>query len=246
MRVSSTLMLPRRRAEFDQACCPDRAGDPSLGHSASRSHLWRHLGFPDQGESKRSIVSVCERAPPVAIRHYRRPVVAFELDADTTHPSDFALLRNGGLATYRGRAVLDEAEQELRQLGYEGIRLDAHGWTESELHEAFASALNFPDYYGRNLNALADCLYDVPHGDYGWSATSAGLAVTVDGYGAFAEGEPDLATSVADLLAGATSTALLFGHRPGGVVERPDRLGRRVGAADRVLDVRGAEPRPSG
>jgi hypothetical protein len=140
-------------------------------------------------------------------------VVAFERDADTTHPPDFALLRNGGLAMYRDPAVLHEAEQELRQLGYEGIRLDAYRWSESDLHEAFVSALNFPVSYGRNLNALADCLYDVAHGDYGWSTTSAGLAVTIDGYGAFAEREPDLATSVGDVLAGATSTALLFGHR---------------------------------
>jgi len=140
-------------------------------------------------------------------------VGAFELDADTTHPSDFALLRDGGLAMYRHRPVLVEAEQELRLLGYEDIRLDAHGWTERELHDAFASALDFPEYYGRNLNALADCLYDVAHGDYGWSAMSTGLAVTVEGFGAFAEREPDLATSVAEVLARATSAGLLFGHR---------------------------------
>lgn len=138
---------------------------------------------------------------------------AFELDADTTHPPDFALLRDGGLAMYREGAVLDEAEQELRVLGYEDIRPDAHGWVEPNLHDAFADALNFPSYYGRNLDALADCLYDVAHGDYGWSAMSRALAVTVDGFGAFAEREPELATSVVDLLARATRVALLFGHR---------------------------------
>lgn len=138
---------------------------------------------------------------------------AFGVDADTTHPPDFALLRDRGLAMYRQRAVLVEAEQELLLLGYEAIRLDAHGWTESDLHDAFASALDFPEHYGRNLNALADCLYDVAHGDYGWSAMSTGLAVTVDGFGAFAEREPDLATLVVGVLAGATSAGLLFGHR---------------------------------
>ncbi|MDO9454741.1 MAG: barstar family protein [Nocardioides sp.] len=31
-----------------------------------------------------------------------------------------------------------------------------------ELHGALAAALGFPDWYGRNLDALADCLRDVP------------------------------------------------------------------------------------
>lgn len=32
----------------------------------------------------------------------------------------------------------------------------------SEVHDRFAQALHFPDYYGRNLDALHDCLTD-PH-----------------------------------------------------------------------------------
>ncbi len=71
-------------------------------------------------------------------------MVAFGLDADTTHPPDFALLRDGGLALFRRPAVLDDAEQELRGLGYDQVRLDAGGWTESDLHDAFASALTLP------------------------------------------------------------------------------------------------------
>lgn len=30
-----------------------------------------------------------------------------------------------------------------------------------ELHEALASGLELPDYYGRNLDALADCLSEI-------------------------------------------------------------------------------------
>ena len=140
-------------------------------------------------------------------------MVAFGLDADTTHPPDFALLRDGGLALFRRPAVLDDAEQELRGLGYDQVRLDTGGWTESDLHDAFASALTFPGYYGRNLNALADCLYDVAHGDYGWAPTSTGLVVRVDGFGNFAERAHDLAAAVARVLAEASRAGLLFGHR---------------------------------
>lgn len=33
--------------------------------------------------------------------------------------------------------------------------------TENELHDSMAASLNFPDYYGRNLDALFDNLLDL-------------------------------------------------------------------------------------
>lgn len=33
--------------------------------------------------------------------------------------------------------------------------------TREELHEVLARELNFPDWYGRNLDALHDCLTDL-------------------------------------------------------------------------------------
>lgn len=33
--------------------------------------------------------------------------------------------------------------------------------TPEQLHEALAGALEFPDYYGKNLDALYDCLTDI-------------------------------------------------------------------------------------
>lgn len=140
-------------------------------------------------------------------------VAAFDLDADTMHPTDFTLLRHGGPALYRQQSVLDEEEQDLAALGYALTHLDASGWDESALHDSFATALGFPDYYGRNLNALADCLYDVAHGDYGWTADATGLAVRLDGYGTFAGRVPDLAEATAEVMTGATRAGLLFGHR---------------------------------
>ena len=39
------------------------------------------------------------------------------------------------------------------------VTLDCRGFIpRSELHRVFADALNFPDHYGRNLDALHDCL----------------------------------------------------------------------------------------
>lgn len=152
-------------------------------------------------------------AVPEQSRRYGARVAAFDLDADTTHPTDFLLLRNGGLALYRQQTTLDEEQRALIALGYAITRLYASGWDESGLHDSFATDLGFPEYYGRNLDALADCLYDVAHGDYGWSTDATGLAVRLDGFGTFAGREPDLVEATASVMARATNAALLFGHR---------------------------------
>lgn len=39
------------------------------------------------------------------------------------------------------------------------LKLDAsNAATRSELHDLFAQTLSFPDWYGRNLDALHDCM----------------------------------------------------------------------------------------
>ena len=42
------------------------------------------------------------------------------------------------------------------------VQLSAASWdTPEKAHDALAQALSFPDYYGRNLDALHDCLTEV-------------------------------------------------------------------------------------
>lgn len=139
---------------------------------------------------------------------------AFPTDATTTHPYDFALARRGGVAAYLRDEVLASAERELDTLGYVRVRLDAKEWVqEIRLHEDFAATLDFPGYYGNNLNALADCLGDVACGDYGWDVNRTGFAVTIHGFGPFVRRDAGLAQAVAELLTAASREALLFGHR---------------------------------
>ena len=67
----------------------------------------------------------------------------------------------------------------------------ADGWgTESvaEFHELVASALAFPDYYGRNLDALWDCLTDLVEP----------TVLLWDGWGPLAHAEPERFDKVAE------------------------------------------------
>ena len=60
------------------------------------------------------------------------------------------------------------------------------GWTsesKAEFLEGLGAALALPDHYGRNFDALADCLTDVVAGD------TAGTVLLWDGWGPFARAE---------------------------------------------------------
>lgn len=138
---------------------------------------------------------------------------AFPTNATTLHPHDFGLVRLGGVAAYLREEVLAESERALDKVGYAREHLDVREWIEERLHQDIGSVLRFPDYYGRNMSALADCLGDVACGDYGWDATRTGLAVTLHGFGPFARHDPGLAHALVEQLVFASREALLFGHR---------------------------------
>ncbi|GHJ46984.1 hypothetical protein Cs7R123_43260 [Catellatospora sp. TT07R-123] len=110
--------------------------------------------------------------------------------------------------------VLHDTLTWLEAHGYQVTRVDAARWSsDRDLHRDIAAALDFPDYYGGNLNALNDCLRDVVDQGYGWAPGTTGLALVFTGYDAFAARSPETAQSVLDLMAAHSRSALLFGRR---------------------------------
>ena len=66
---------------------------------------------------------------------------------------------------YRWKAAYDVADvrHTVEHAGWRFGHVD--GWvsqTKAEFLEAVGVGLGFPDYYGRNFDALADCLGDLP------------------------------------------------------------------------------------
>src|SRR5438477_12639703 len=79
-------------------------------------------------------------------------------------PDDFdrTLIRDGAVVLFRKQAVLEEAILWLQGRQYLIHTLDAAAWQDkADFHRTVAEALQFPDYYGQNLNALNDCLGDI-------------------------------------------------------------------------------------
>lgn len=113
-----------------------------------------------------------------------------------------------GLASpgaYRWDAHVDVADvAEVEQSGRRLAHLDGVGTgSVTDFHTAVAEALAFPSYYGRNLDALEDCLRAVP----------ATTVLLWDAWAPFARSEPRVFAVALELL-GAALTVLLHGDGP--------------------------------
>jgi RNAse (barnase) inhibitor barstar len=140
----------------------------------------------------------------------------FTSDEANEQHRDCAILRDGGVALYWRPEALKTDLNWLESNGYNIIEFDASRWNSAEqMHDSLRSALSFPYYYGRNLDALDECMCDdvaVPD--------TGGVALVFNHYDHFASldraGDPNekpLAESVLRILARAVRYHMLFGRR---------------------------------
>ncbi|NYF51246.1 barstar family protein [Tunturiibacter gelidoferens] len=140
---------------------------------------------------------------------------------------DWEILLYGGISMYRNRKYLNDDLQWLRLRGYRVYRIDCKAWTsEAMMLESFGEVLSFPAYYGRNFNALRDCLWDVE------VPNDSGLAIILDSYDLYARNaglalknlETRAAETVLDILAECSRYFLLRGRRFITLVQSDDPL----------------------
>jgi hypothetical protein len=140
-------------------------------------------------------------------------MAAFDLEVDARR-LDFRLARISAVTLFWRPALIDEATDWLRQQGYTIAAFDASTWaSDNDLHRDISAALDFPDYYGKNLDALNDCLRDVVNYEYGTTRQATGLVLTFSAYDAFASRHPRTAQIVLDIVADQARCAMLTGHR---------------------------------
>jgi hypothetical protein len=139
-------------------------------------------------------------------------VASFDLDADLAGDRAFHLAKNSTVTLFWH--ALDDTADWLTEHGYQLVRLDATAWTaQADFHREVKVALDFPDYYGNNLNAFNDCLRDVAMYSYGADRQATGTVLVFTGYDAFVRREPRTAAAILDIVANAARWAMLFGHR---------------------------------
>jgi hypothetical protein len=141
-------------------------------------------------------------------------VGAFDSDDRTSQDVAYRLMVNSFVRLFWRSALFDQAINWLVEHGYQIVRLDAAQWrTGADMHQAFIDALGFPDYYGRNLDALNDCLRDVVAFEYGTTREATGLIFAFTGYDTFAKHCARESQVVLDIIADQARRAMLIGHR---------------------------------
>jgi len=157
-------------------------------------------------------------------------VATWDADAEVDHPLDFRLVHNSFVTMFWRLSLLEETVEWLRSHSYEIADFDASSWArDADMYAALAVRLNFPEYFGGNLDALDDCMRDVASGDYGWSPDATGLVIVLRGFDAFTEVHGTTAQSI---IATTARSAILIGHRIICLVQsnNPGLTFERVGA----------------
>ncbi|WP_244188748.1 barstar family protein [Streptomyces yokosukanensis] len=135
--------------------------------------------------------------------------------ATTTRLPGIEYMINTFVTLFWRKCLLTQAAKRLEDRGFRVIRLEAGQWnTERDMHRAIATALDFPDYYGRNLDALNDCLGDVAcYGGYDDAPEGAGLVLVFTDYDRFATTCPRSAQVVLDIIADQARQAAVLRRR---------------------------------
>lgn len=88
-----------------------------------------------------------------------------------------------GIYQWHGAFDVTDVQHTVESAGYGFAHVD--GWlggTKAEFLSAVGTALDFPDYYGQNFDALADCLHDI-------GADRAGVILLWDGWSTLARAD---------------------------------------------------------
>jgi hypothetical protein len=129
--------------------------------------------------------------------------------------ADDARLAGGTFTTaFHNPEYLAETVSRLRLHGYRTVELDAAAWPRtSDFHTDISAALDFPDYYGRNLDALNDCLGDVVEQQYGWAEPDTGLVLVIHHFDHFVRTDKQTAEVFVDAWTSAGVAGALIGNR---------------------------------
>lgn len=94
--------------------------------------------------------------------------------------------RPPGILRWRGAFDTDTVRHAVEQADWRFVHLDGWHGVESKdaLLRALGEAFGFPEHYGHNYDALADCLHDAVPGD------REGTVLLWDGWGPFARADP--------------------------------------------------------
>jgi hypothetical protein len=138
---------------------------------------------------------------------------------------DWQILRAGGIHLYWRLEYLIEDTKWFADHDYDVFELACQTWkSRDDMFSDFASVLRLPDYFGRNLDALDECIADLP------LTENRGAVIVLTRFDAYAAGAGSApmervkneAEVVLDIIASASRFHLLNGNRLFALVQTDD------------------------
>lgn len=118
---------------------------------------------------------------------------------------DWNILQNGWISLYWREELIVKDILWFRKENFKVVEMDCATWATKEvIHEDLKQHLNFPDYYGKNLDAFNDCLYSIDMDD------TAGFVIV---FRSFQHVEKSYGFQLLDILAGNSRGHMLFGKK---------------------------------
>ena len=132
---------------------------------------------------------------------------------ENNNERDFEILRDGPICKYFRNKFLDEDIIWFSNNNFEVIEMNAQNWNRKNAHHNLKVALNFPDYYGENLNAFNDCLGDLYNKRY------KGLILVFRHFDNFVEEDRNFAEGILDIISHQSRIWLLTGQKLIGLIQ---------------------------
>jgi len=120
---------------------------------------------------------------------------------------DFEILKNGPINKYYKNSVLDLDVNWFIENRFDVYDINVKNWNKKNFHKELKSNLNFPDYYGENLNAFNDCLGDMNIPRY------KGVVLVFRQYDEFINNARQSAEAILDIIAQESRVWLLNGQK---------------------------------
>ena len=144
-------------------------------------------------------------------------MTAFNGSAEEFRRFDYSILQNGAINLYWRAEILHDDIEWLKNHSYQTNTFDCSLWySEKQMHDMLARELGFPGYYGRNLDALNDCLSDID------IPTDGGRVLIFHNYDVFTNLYPKIAWIILDLIELNSRRSLLFGRHFFALVQSND------------------------
>jgi RNAse (barnase) inhibitor barstar len=128
----------------------------------------------------------------------------FNNDPSEWQRLDWTILQDNSPNIYWRQQYLEEDIAWLESEGYQIVRLDCSSWSDDNLfHTDLYKKVQFPDYYGRNFNALNDCMRDL-------ESREAGLVIVLEHFDAW---DSEMGQALIEIFDRASRFHLLLGER---------------------------------